>query len=161
MLAKITTKGKFCATRNIWTTANSIVTYDNLTFSETNMEGVTQPPLDIDTGRSRYIKLFWHGYANICSGIFTVPEKGTWRVRYSFWSSTDENQRNVGALYQNDNKIGETEYRSLIVGATGMWETGGKEALFNAEKEDTFYLKTERNDNTLRNIITCFEFVSV
>ena len=42
-----------------------------------------------------------------------------------------------------------------------MWETGGKEALFNAEKEDTFYLKTERNDNSLWNIITCFEFVSV
>ena len=100
-------------------------------------------------------------YVNICPGIFTVPEGGTWRVRYSFWSSTNKNQRNVGALYQNDNKIGETEYRSTIVGADGMWETGGKEALFNAEKEDTFYLKTERNDNSLGNIITCFEFVSV
>ena len=50
MLAKITTKGKFCATRDLWTTANSIVTYDNLTFSETNMDDVRNPPLDKDRG---------------------------------------------------------------------------------------------------------------
>ena len=50
MLAKITTKGKFCATRHLWETADSIVTYDNITFSETNMDDVRNPPLDIDTG---------------------------------------------------------------------------------------------------------------
>ena len=63
--------------------------------------------------------------------------------------------------YQNSAKIEETEFRTALTDAAGMWETGGKEALFYAEQGDTFFLKTEQNDNIIFNIITCFEFVSV
>ena len=94
-------------------------------------------------------------------GVFDVPEKGTWRVWFNFWSSVDDNQENSGALYQNFARIDETEYRTKTFGNKNIWETGGKEALFNAEKGDTFFLKAERNDNLLRNVITCFEFVPV
>ena len=90
-----------------------------------------------------------------------MPVSGTWRVYYNFWSSVDNNQRNLGALYQNFERIAPTGYRTKLVGADNIWETVGKEALFHAEKEDIFFLKTSLQDNGIFDIITCFEFVSI
>ena len=93
-------------------------------------------------------------------GTFTVPVSGAWRVWYNFWSSTDKEKRNVGAIYKNSKKIEETEYRTSGWNS-GLWETVGKELLFHAKKGDTFFLKTEATDNGIYNVNTCFEFLNI
>merc|ERR1712179_404933 len=142
---QVETKGRWCATRDrAWTKANSVITYDRLTFSDTaNMPIGNSPPLAVGTG------------------IFTVPASGTWRVWFNFWSSVNNKQENSGALYLNGQKIPETEYRTRLDGASNMWVTGGREILYDAKINQQFSLKTEDNDNGLFNIVLCFEFVPV
>ena len=43
-------RGAWCGHQVSWTTDNSIITYERLTFSDTNMNGTTVTPLDINTG---------------------------------------------------------------------------------------------------------------
>ena len=42
-------RGAWCGHKETWTTDNSLITYDTLTFSDTNMN-ITGTPLDINTG---------------------------------------------------------------------------------------------------------------
>ena len=48
-VVSFSTKGSWCASRDHWNTRGSVITFDRLTFSESNMN-ITGPPLDIDTG---------------------------------------------------------------------------------------------------------------
>ena len=43
-------RGAWCGHKESWTTDNSIITYERLTFSDTNMNVTTGTPLDINTG---------------------------------------------------------------------------------------------------------------
>ena len=49
LVSQIGKKGRWCGSTPKWTTANSIVCYDSLFFSDTNMK-LKRPALDIDTG---------------------------------------------------------------------------------------------------------------
>lgn len=56
-IESLSTNGKWCAYRyGPWTTTSTI-TYDILTFSDTNMD-ITGTPLDINTGKITKIKVF-------------------------------------------------------------------------------------------------------
>ena len=48
LIKSLATRGTWCATKGSWK-KNSIITYDRLIFSDSNMD-ITGPPLNINTG---------------------------------------------------------------------------------------------------------------
>ena len=53
-LDTLSTRGRWCGYKYDWSTANSIISYDSITFEETNLN-VSVTPLDINTGFSQII----------------------------------------------------------------------------------------------------------
>ena len=92
-LKSVSTHGKWCGYQSQWNTANSIITYDSLKYSSSNMN--IRTPLNINRGNKSHACYFYLVISmemrmdiNVChiSGIFTVPEPGAWRVSFSLYS---------------------------------------------------------------------------
>ena len=66
-LESVSTHGKWCGYQNDWTTANSIITYDSLKYSSSNMNVST--PFNINTGNNSHA--FW---------LRQEPKERQWRV---------------------------------------------------------------------------------
>ena len=101
------TRGTWCGYKGgLWSKVGTM-TYDSLTFSDTNME-ITRTPLDINTGNYSN-KCYYYLYIDIChiSGIFTVPLSGVWKVTFSMrsWVHGDANW---AYLYINGNQVEES-----------------------------------------------------
>ena len=105
----------------------------------------------------------------IISGVFTVPANGAWRVNYNLWSAYGGKDQNVLRLIYQGTEVVEMIYRS--VAWTGAYKdryvfsTGGREAFFHAEPEETFFLYASEIDvgvgpRGLFDILICFEYLN-
>ena len=160
-LKAVSTHGKWCGYQDGWNTANSIITYDSLKYSSSNMN--ISSPLILSTGDNShacyyYLVISLEMEINVCriSGIFTVPAPGAWRVSFSLYSVVPSGgSHNHAWLYFNGKQLGETGYWSRSSG-----ETGGREYTLKAGRGDTISLRTSSmgSSGTFRNIIFCVAF---
>ena len=99
----------------------------------------------------------------ILEGVFTVPQTGEWRVSFSLGSKLGiSDQSNYVCIVQNK-RITECWYETTVHSQyhddDGI-TTGGRDLVLRAVKGDTLSLHAFYVDNSLRSIITCFEFLS-
>lgn len=57
-ITSLVTRGTWCAYKYRWNTSDSIITYEDLTYSDSNMN-ITETPLDISTGKNSYKYYFY------------------------------------------------------------------------------------------------------
>ena len=93
-------------------------------------------------------------------GVFKVPLTGVWRVSFSGSPGVGSGKANFVYIYHNQQKIPETEHYTYSQYYT-VRSTGGRELITRAKRGDTFHLGTERMDEAIYHVITCFEFVSL
>merc|ERR1711860_308493 len=86
-------RGTWCGNQDgSWSKVGTI-TYDRLTYSDSNMN-ITGTPLDINTG------------------IFTVPVSGAWRLSNSMRSTVGSGDVNTAKLYMNGERLDETRHHT-------------------------------------------------
>merc|ERR1712110_954370 len=145
-LETISTKGRWCGFSNGgWHADNVVISYDKLSFSDTNMD-ISRTPLDMTTG------------------IFTAPLAGTYTVSFSLFSNVNGHnwEHNKVYLHYNGVRMTETmhETHSGSDDNTGVYviSTSGREVFIQAQTGDTISLNTERVDSIygFYSILTCF-----
>ncbi len=152
-------RGHWCAarTQTVWRTVGTI-TYDNITFSDSNMN-ITDTPLDINTGINSH-KCYFYLDIDIChiSGIFTVPVSGAWRVSYSMRSRVDSWQSNTAYLHMNGDILYGTEHVTYSESGV-VSSTGGRVVTLEASAGDKIELRATSMSSRYYENLYCAEYI--
>ena len=131
-----------CAWQDYWSAANSVITYDRLTYDEIS-------------GSSMYNVT---GGLDINTGVFTVGQgyAGVWGISFSIQSNQNPGQRNQADLYINGRKIDESHHGTSYDNSGGNVVSLGSRSLYmRLESGDTITLRTGEVDG-LYDITLCF-----
>ena len=124
-----------------WREANSVITYDRLTFDEiSGGESVVGSGMDITTG------------------VFTVGLSGVWSVSYSLMSQVSGGEINQVNLYLNGLRISESYQLSSYNGQEDMVSMGSRNLYMRLVEGDEVTLRT-RMVGILRYVTICFQLV--
>jgi len=136
-----------CAYKYEWTTNNSVITFDRLTFDEiSGGDGGDDGGLDINTG------------------VFTVGQgySGVWEVTYTIRSWQFSGQTNQASLYINGEQIEESYHQTYYGGSDGWVGSVGSRSLYmRLESGDTISLRTGVFAHYLGEITLCFELAQL
>ena len=133
-----------CAYTYDWSAADSVITYDRLTYDEIS-------------GGSIYNVT---GGLDINTGVFTVGHgfSGVWTVSYSIVSSEDSGETNQAYIYINGEQIHESYYGAYYTDSEGHVSSLGSRSLYmRLEAGDTISLRTGEVGYGLWQITLCFE----
>jgi len=135
------TRGIWCAFKyGPWTTGGTI-TYDSITFADSNLD-ITEIPLNIETG------------------IFTVPISGDWRVSYSVQSKVYSGEENYARLFLKGHLLGpETQFYTFSESGA-VYITGGRVVTLEANAGDTIHFGATKMDGEFRLIDYCAEYIT-
>ena len=131
--------GYFCAFKDTFSTAFSVITYDKLLYSsQFGLQGES-PGIDITSGK-------------FVSGI-----SGTWRVDFSLYTTPYPGKDIYMNLYKNGEQIPETEFWSSRSSTGSGYDsnTGGRTVLLHLDLGDELYIGTTYFGNPARYIIFC------
>ena len=153
-------RGHWCAarTQNYWTRTGTI-TYDSITYSDSNMN-ITDTPLNINTGVNSH-NCYYNLDINIChiAGIFTVPVSGAWRLTLSLMSWVDLGEYNFCYLYINGDRL-DILWMHYTASSYGLVQsTGGRMLTVEASTGDKLEIRIDRIDGRYYNIQYCAEFI--
>ena len=132
-----------CAWQDFWSTADSVITYDRLTYDEIS-------------GGSIYNVT---GGLDINTGVFTVGQgySGVWEVTYTITSNQQSGETNQADLYINGRKIEESHHGTRYKDSQGeVLSLGSRSLYLRLEAGDTVTLRT----GTVRELFQvslCFE----
>ena len=157
---KASLRGHWCAAHNsdAWSKVGTI-TYDRITFSDSNMN-ITDTPLDINTGINSQ-KCYYYQDIDIChlSGIFTVPVSGAWKISFSLLSKQESGEFTKAGIHFNGNIMYETVHRTYS--ASGKVEsTGGRVVTQKASAGDQIEIRTTSMEGTYFYVLFCVEYIS-
>ena len=156
--SSVVLRGTWCGYQNYWDAASSTITYDSLTFSDSNME-MTGTPLDINTGNYSHMCYYYLDF-DIChiSGIFTVPETGVWRMSFSMESRVYSDEDNIAYLSLNGEGVDESEHRTYSQSGV-VQSTGGRQVTRELTAGDNIEIRATRMDGEYRRILFCAEYL--
>ena len=132
-----------CAWQDIWGTANSVITYDRLTYDEIS-------------GGSIYNVT---GGLDINTGVFTVGHgfSGVWEVTYSIRSDQHNGENNDAWISINGEQIEESIHHTSYGGSEGyVFSLGSRSLYMRLESGDTISLRTGEVGQYLDDITLCF-----
>jgi len=124
ILEKLSQRGAFCGFKWEWTSANSVITYNNLLLSEGDA-----------------------GTLDASSGVWTTNVPGIYMVTWSLRSRLEGDDDNWIFLYRNGKKMGESIHGSYIdkpaSSSQVIGEQGGRTMLLRLDAADTLSLRTD------------------
>ena len=137
-----------CALKYEWTDADSVITYDRLTYDEIS-------------GGSIYNVT---GGLDINTGVFTVGQgfSGVWKISYGIESYQDNGDQNLAWLYINGEQIEESVHWTYYDGSGGHVSTLSSRTLYmRLEAGDTISLRSGKLGHGLYEITLCFELAQI
>ena len=132
-----------CAWQDGWTSDNSVITYDRLTYDEIS-------------GGSIYNVT---GGMDINTGVFTVGQgyAGTWGISTTIRSYGESGKFNNAWLYINGEQIAESYHLTGYTDSEGgVWSLGSRSLYMRLEAGDTISLRAG-GIRELQYITLCFE----
>lgn len=132
-----------CAWQDRWTTENSIITYDRLTYDDISGGDITEAA----------------GGMDISNGVFTVGRgfSGVWSITFSTFSYSRNTNRNNVFLYLNGQRIDESEYFAYNENSGLVGSFGGRTLYMRLEEGDQVTLRGYTEVYHLHHITICFE----
>ena len=151
--------GVWCGYQEKTTQSHSIIQYERLTISASNLG----TGLDAGSGNDLILVVAASTFHN--PGIFTSPKSGVWLVSFSLVSAVSHLGDNWVWVYVNKKILGGTENRvksaSLNQGGEEyIVSSGGRTLFLSLNKGDTVSLKTGVVSDSVWHVNTCFHFVS-
>merc|ERR1711971_1474232 len=130
-----------CAYKEQWTAADSVITYDRLTYDEIS-------------GGSIYNVT---GGLDINTGVFTVGQgySGVWEISYSTKSQQHSGEQNNAWLYINGEQIEESRHQTYYTGSGVVQSLGSRSLYMRLESGDTISLRTGTVGSALLQITLC------
>ena len=157
-ISTLATIGYWCAEQISGRTVGTI-TYDRITYSNSNNMNIATTPLDINTGNYSH-NCYYYLDIDIChiSGIFTVPVSGAWRLSYSMRSAVESGEYNLCYLFINGNLLLFTEHYTYSENGN-MGSTGGRVVTLEASAGDEIEVRTTHIGGDYLTISFCAEFI--
>merc|ERR1719228_16395 len=129
-----------CAYKGEWTTASSTITYDKIITDFNNA--------DKPNGGD--------GLLDIGSGIFTCLKAGHYTITFSAFTVLDTYQHANVYLYQNGNKVSESQFSSTNNANYPIGSQGSRTMILHMDVDDVMEVKTDSsNDGVLHQINFC------